>query len=111
MVLGAFTSNNHKPHGGFSTAPIKGDKIIFEYNEPNNSSFNGQIQISSIAHDYRNVFFNDQRGYGDSGSCNNNTACSVGDEWRDEIRSVAMILTSVDLDCVQVRLLIIQLRI
>mgnify|MGYP001223757957 CR=1 FL=1 len=94
MVLGAFTSNNHKPHGGFSTAPIKGDKIIFEYNEPNNSSFNGQIQISSIAHDYRNVFFNDERGYGDSGSCNNNTACSVGDEWRDEIRSVAMILTS-----------------
>ncbi len=94
MVLGAFTSNNHKPHGGFSTAPIKGDKIIFEYFEPYNSSFNGQIQISSIAHDYRNVFFNDERGYGDSGSCNNNTACSVGDEWRDEIRSVAMILTS-----------------
>ena len=31
MILGAFTNSNHKPHGGFSTAPIKGDKIIFEY--------------------------------------------------------------------------------
>ena len=94
MVLGAFTNNNHKPHGGFSTAPIKGDKIIFEYNEPHNAQFEGAIQISSVAHDYRNVFFDDERGYGDSGSCNNNVACSVGNDWRDEIRSVAMILTS-----------------
>ena len=94
MVLGAFTSFNHKPHGGFSTAPVKGDKIILEYNQPSNASFDGNISISTIAHDYRNVFFNEERGYGDSGSCNNNVACSVGDDWQDEIRSVAMILTS-----------------
>ena len=94
MVLGAFTSFNHKPHGGFSTAPVKGDKIILEYNQPSNAEFNGYISISTIAHDYRNVFFNEERGYGDSGSCNNNVACSVGDDWQDEIRSVAMILTS-----------------
>ena len=94
MVLGAFTSFNHKPHGGFSTAPVKGDKIILEYNQPSNASFDGNISISTIAHDYRNVFFNEERGYGDSGSCNNNVACSIGDDWQDEIRSVAMILTS-----------------
>ena len=94
MVLGAFTNFNHKPHGGFSTAPIKGDKIILEYNQPSNASFDGNISISTIAHDYRNVFFNEERGYGDSGSCNNNVACSIGDDWQDEIRSVAMILTS-----------------
>ena len=94
MVLGAFTSFNHKPHGGFSTAPVKGDKIILEYNQPANANFNGSISINTIAHDYRNVFFNTDRGYGDSGSCNNNVACSVGDDWADEIRSVAMILTS-----------------
>ena len=94
MVLGAFTSFNHKPHGGFSTAPVKGDKIILEYNQPSNASFDGNISISTVAHDYRNVFFNEERGYGDSGSCNNNVACSIGDAWQDEIRSVAMILTS-----------------
>ena len=27
MVLGAFTDLNHKPHGGFSTAPVIGDKL------------------------------------------------------------------------------------
>ena len=94
MVLGAFTNLNHKPHGGFSTAPIKGDKIILEYNQPSNANFDGNISINTVAHDYRNVFFNSERGYGDSGSCNNNVACSVGDDWADEIRSVAMILTS-----------------
>ena len=94
MVLGAFTDYNHKPHGGFSTAPVLGDKIILEYNEPRNPEFRGNISISTVAHDYKDTFFNEDRGYGDSGSCNNNVACSVGDDWQDEVRSVAMILTS-----------------
>ena len=94
MVLGAFTNYNHKPHGGFSTAPVVGDVIILEYNEPASPEFSGEISIDIVAHDYRDVFFNEERGYGDSGSCNNNVNCSVGDDWRDEIRSVAMILTS-----------------
>ena len=94
MVLGAFTNYNHKPHGGFSTAPIVGDAIILEYNEPASPEFSGEISIDIVAHDYRDVFFNEERGYGDSGSCNNNVNCAVGDDWRDEIRSVAMILTS-----------------
>ena len=94
MILGAFTDYNHKPHGGFSTAPVIGDKIILEYNEPHNASFRGNISLSTVAHDYKNAFFNTDRGYGDSGSCNNNVACSVADDWQDEVRSVAMILTS-----------------
>jgi len=94
MVLGAFTDLNHKPHGGFSTAPVIGDKIILEYNEPENVQFRGDIRIETVAHDYRNIFFNDLRGYGDSGSCNNNVACNEANSWQDEVRSVAMILTS-----------------
>jgi len=94
MVLGAFTDYNHKPHGGFSTAPVIGDKIILEYNEPVDALFRGDISINTVAHDYRNTFFNENRGYGDSGSCNNNVACSVADDWQNEVRSVAMILTS-----------------
>ena len=65
-----------------------------EYNEPAFPEFSGEISIDIVAHDYRDVFFNEERGYGDSGSCNNNVNCAVGDDWRDEIRSVAMILTS-----------------
>jgi hypothetical protein len=94
MVLGAFTNLNHKPHGGFSTAPVIGDAIILEYNEPAQAEFSGQISVNIVAHDYRDVFFNEDRGYGDSGSCNNNVNCEVGNDWQDQIRSVAMILTS-----------------
>jgi len=95
MILGAFTDFNHKPHGGFSTAPVKGETIILEYNQPENSILNGEISISSIAHDYTNIFSkNSFRGYGDSGSCNNNANCPEFSIWQDQISSVAMILTS-----------------
>ena len=95
MVLGAFTDFNHKPHGGFSTAPVKGETVILEYNQPENSIFDGEISIHSVAHDYTNIFSkNSSRGYGDSGSCNNNANCPEFSLWQDQISSVAMILTS-----------------
>ena len=67
-------------HWGFSTAPVIGDQIILEYNEPYEAEFKGEINIETVAHDYRNIFFNQSRGYGDSGSCNNNVACSEASE-------------------------------
>lgn len=94
MVLGAFTDFNHKPHGGFSTSPVEGDVSILEYNEPADAEFTGHIQLESIIHGYKDVFFHPERGYGDSGSCNNNVMCSEGDAWESDIRSVAMILTA-----------------
>ena len=94
MVLGAFTNANNKEYGGMATSPIAGDAIYLEYYEPNNVEFIGQLSISHIVHGYKDVFFNSNRDYGDSGSCNNNVNCSEGDPWEDEIRSVAMILTS-----------------
>ena len=93
-VLGAFTSANNKDYHTFSTAPTKGAVTIIEYFEPYDVEFNGELSIGSVVHGYKDVFFNDERGYGDSGSCNNNVNCEVGADWADEIRSVAMILTS-----------------
>ena len=92
-ILGAFTDFNHKPHGGFSTAPTAGDVVTLEYFQPHNVIFDGEISISNVIHAYRDVFFN-ERGYGDSGSCNNNVSCSEFSDWEAESRSVAMILSS-----------------
>ena len=92
-ILGAFTDFNHKPHGGFSTAPTAGDVVTLEYFQPHNAIFDGEISISNVIHAYRDVFFN-ERGYGDSGSCNNNVSCSEFSDWEAESRSVAMILSS-----------------
>ena len=93
-ILGAFTSANNKEYQTFSTAPTKGNTTIIEYFEPYDVDFNGEISISSVIHAYRDIFFNESRGYGDSGSCNNNVNCTEFSDWSDEIRSVAMILTS-----------------
>ena len=93
-ILGAFTSSNNKEYQTFSTAPTKGNTTIIEYFEPYDVDFNGEISISSVIHAYRDIFFNETRGYGDSGSCNNNVNCSEFSDWSDEVRSVAMILTS-----------------
>ena len=70
-ILGAFTSTNNKDYQTFSTAPTKGEVTIIEYFEPYDVEFSGELSIGSVVHGYKNVFFNDERGYGDSGSCNN----------------------------------------
>ena len=93
-VLGAFTSANNKIHETFSTSPTKGDVTILEYFEPGNAAFPGEIQINRIVHAYRDIFFNESRGYGDSGSCNNNVNCPEFDDWQNEVRAAAMILSS-----------------
>ena len=97
QVLGAFTYRNNKPHGKFATAPTSGSECIVEYYEPAEARGEGQISISRIVHAYKNVFNQmekDLEDFGDSGSCNNNVNCPEGDDWQDQKRSVAMILTS-----------------
>lgn len=93
-VLGAFTSENNKPHETFSTSPTQGETTILEYFEPSHVDFAGEIEVSRVVHAYRDIFFNTDRGYNDSGSCNNNVNCPDFSDWTDEVRSVAMILTS-----------------
>ena len=94
MVLGAFTSFNNKDYGGMAISPIEGDVIFLEYFEPNSTDFRGQLNISHVVHGYKDVFFQENRDYGDSGSCNNNVNCPEGDMWESEIRAAAMILSS-----------------
>lgn len=94
MVLGAFTSFNNKEHGEFSTAPVAGDLITVEYYEPAGAAGLSQISISDVIHGYRDFFGLSDRNYGDSGACNNNVMCPVGEPWTDDIRSSAMIILS-----------------
>ncbi|HWR82216.1 MAG TPA: trypsin-like peptidase domain-containing protein [Candidatus Deferrimicrobium sp.] len=87
-VIGAFTSQNNKPHGEFSTGLVIGDVSIIEYYEPANVDSTGMVSIRRIIHAYKNLF-----DFGHSGSCNNNVNCPEGAPWQSEKRAVAMILT------------------
>ncbi|MBN1211185.1 MAG: trypsin-like peptidase domain-containing protein, partial [candidate division Zixibacteria bacterium] len=105
-VLGAFTSLNNKEHEKFATAPVKGDVCILEYHELARTNRPGEISLESVIHGYKNLFnfdvvkdaidfdvVKDAVEFGESGACNNNVNCPVGQPWQNEKRAVAMILT------------------
>ena len=54
--IGAFTSENNSPDKSFSTSPVKGDRIIIEYNEPAIVATPPQLNISVVVHAYRDIF-------------------------------------------------------
>ncbi len=92
-IVGSFINENHKPDGGFATVPVKGEKCILEYYEPAEFAGQGQLEISYVIHAYKDFYANFEKGYGSSGSCNVNANCPEGDDWQDQKRGVAMILT------------------
>ncbi|MCB2197057.1 MAG: T9SS type A sorting domain-containing protein [Bacteroidetes bacterium] len=94
-VRGAFTYKNNKASNILPIAPVKGDEIIIEYHEPAKVEFNGELHISSVAHDYKNIFnylSKSEKGYGDSGSCNVNINCDNTEMWQLLKHSVCKIL-------------------
>lgn len=91
QVLGAFTHENNKDHGFLTTTLVRGDELTIELYEPANTIGNNVLHLQRIVHGYRAYDF-EKKDIGDSGSCNNNVICSVGDNWRDQIRSVGILL-------------------
>lgn len=90
-VIGGFTSQNNKKNNILATIPVPGDEVIVEYYEPLVVQGQGQLEISKVCHDYKNVFnIVQERGFNTSGSCNNNVSCPEGDPWQDQVNSVAM---------------------
>lgn len=98
MVLGAYTERNNKDYNKFATSPVKADVTILEYYEPADVRGRGVISVTRVVHGYKDIFdFGGtkwNKGYGSSGSCNNNVNCPEGEPWVGEKRSVAMILLS-----------------
>jgi len=95
-VRGAFTVQNNKADGMFAITPVHGDEVTLEYYEPVAVRGQGLLEISYVVHAYRNLHETMEeileKGYGDSGSCNNDVACSESAGWEDQIRSVAIII-------------------
>lgn len=101
MTLGAFTGRlNNKPDGSFSTSPVSGDVIVLEYweeihdqlvdvNAIKTESEKAIVAISHIVHGFRKGPLNVR----DSGSCNIDVACPLGNKYRDLINSVGVFIT------------------
>ncbi|MBK8497729.1 MAG: T9SS type A sorting domain-containing protein [Flavobacteriales bacterium] len=91
-VLGAYTAQSAAGRSRMGVQHIRGSRMTIEYHEPASVSGQGALHIDRITHGYRDVF-NMLKDFGESGSCNINVICPEGDDWRDQIRSVAMITT------------------
>jgi lysyl endopeptidase len=88
--LGGYEAGSAIGQTVLGVTQIAGERITIEYYEPASVSGQGSLRVGQITHAYRDVL-GQMRGLGDSGSCNRNVICPQGDNWRDQIRSVAMI--------------------
>jgi hypothetical protein len=94
-IRGAFTYLNNKPNSFLAISPIKGDELILEYQEPQDAEFEGELQILSVSHDYKNVFEylgNKSSLFGKSGECNVNINCEKDELWQKLKYSVCKIV-------------------
>ncbi len=73
-VFGAYSHLNNQEDYLFATPLVKGDIIILEYYEPYNVAFEGEIYLSEIIHDYKDImnFFEDENN-DDNRICATNT--------------------------------------
>jgi hypothetical protein len=115
---------NNKPDGRFATAPLPGSILILEYFDigPRGVPSQLELHIKGVVHGFRPLFQpvrtpdgaageGPQAGpwqetcahkghntamalLGISGPCNIDAACPAGAAWRDQIRSVAVFMTS-----------------
>ena len=92
--LGAFTHANNKTHGQFATGFIYGDITILEYYEPAQVAEQGILQVSKVIHGYRGFGTPPlEKGFNDSGNCNNNVNCPEAADWQNEKRAVGLIIS------------------
>lgn len=93
--VGAYTARNNREDGLLGTELMNGDHMIVEYHEPANVIGQGTFTIANVIHGYRslnNVQSNLAKALNSSGDCNIDVNCTLGDLWRNQIRSVAMIV-------------------
>lgn len=70
--IGAFTELNNNEYLKLPTAPVYGDEIIVEYQEPADAPFSGRIAIGEVNHDYRGLTLRSRPG-----TLTSNATCQV----------------------------------
>ncbi|MEF8984065.1 MAG: trypsin-like peptidase domain-containing protein, partial [Bacteroidales bacterium] len=96
-IKGAFTSRNNRPSEVFHVAPVKGDKVIVEYFEPDSKEFDANLKIEKVGHDFLGIYDQGRKslsGFGDSDTCQDSLDinCPPGDDWQNVKHAVVKIL-------------------
>lgn len=104
-VLGSFTRENMLPDGSFYTQAVPGSRCYIEWHFRDSIPAQHDVHLQYVVRGYKDMYGDnfsvdeavstptkDHIGYS-QGDCHIDVACSQGDAWRDEIRSVVEILT------------------
>lgn len=91
----SFTAADNDAHGQLWTPLVKGDTVTVVLTVPAKSVDAVRLEVGSINHGYRGL--GEMPWFAKSGACNVDVVCPQGDEWREQIRSVAALtLNGVD---------------
>ena len=83
-LLGAYDSNQNQDSGVLGTWLVQGDAVWLEYFEPSEVKDQGRLHIAKATHGYRNAeTFKEAKGLNDSGDCNLDVDCSIGEDWEE----------------------------
>lgn len=82
-LQGPYTAANHTETGELWTAMVPGETAVIELQVPTEQKDQVTLSLGRLGHAFKN-----ERDLGRSGSCNIDTACALGNGWRNEIRSV-----------------------
>ncbi len=95
QVMGAFTSENNKESGRFSTAAISADVVYLEYFQPYQVEDQARISIESILQkpkSYANQEMADDLGFGAAAPCHININCEQGNSLQTQKRGTTRIV-------------------
>ncbi len=87
-VYGPFGPGSATADGQLWTPIIPGDVVELHLQVPSDHRDAVKLQLSRVNHGFRGFGASDEYAQR-SGDCNVDVVCPAGDEWRDEIRSVA----------------------
>lgn len=92
---GAYTAANNNEDEMLGTNLLEGNSLVVEYFEPAAVAGLGKLNIGTVIHGYKSLSLYAQRllkGLNDSGNCNNDVKCPLGNGWENQINSVAIII-------------------
>lgn len=84
-ITNTYTNLQNRTEGQIGTWFVEGDIIWVEYYEPPGTKDSPRLQINSVIHGYRmgrvNTLFEGNRGLNDSGECNYDVNCPIGNDF------------------------------
>lgn len=94
MITGVVTEAENNENKIWGSSIYKGDELTIEIKIPIIEKENLNLLVTNVAYGYKDIFINKVAGFGESGACNINVLCPLGNNWVAERNSVVYIATS-----------------